>query len=130
MSQQVPSASPQPADSTPANLETAIRGYHAHIYFNQASKAAAWALKEEVGRRFTVSLGRFHERLVGPHPQWSIQIAFAAPVFSELVPWLMLNRQGLTIFIHPETGRDLADHSDHVLWLGPSDQLNIEMFKS
>jgi aromatic ring-cleaving dioxygenase len=39
-------------------------------------------------------------------------------VFGELIPWLSLNRAGLTVFIHPQTGDELADHTEHALWMG------------
>lgn len=38
----------------------------------------------------------------------------------------MLNRRGLTILVHPETGDDLADHSKHALWLGAVLPLDLE----
>src|SRR5215207_8429945 len=41
-----------------------------------------------------------------------------APQFARLLPWLMLNRDPLDVFVHPETGDDLADHRDHAMWLG------------
>jgi DOPA 4,5-dioxygenase len=41
------------------------------------------------------------------------------------VPWLTLNRQGLTVFVHAETGEAIADHTAHVIWLGDSRQLNL-----
>ncbi len=41
------------------------------------------------------------------------QIAFPTPLLKKFVPWLMLNRDGLTILLHPETGDDYTDHSAH-----------------
>ncbi|MFQ5938851.1 MAG: DOPA 4,5-dioxygenase family protein [Alphaproteobacteria bacterium] len=41
----------------------------------------------------------------------------------------MLNRDGLTVFVHPETGDDLADHLDHALWLGEKLELNLSVFE-
>jgi DOPA 4,5-dioxygenase len=46
------------------------------------------------------------------------QIAFAREVFDPFVPWLMLNRVGLCVLVHPNTGRALDDHVVHALWLG------------
>ena len=49
--------------------------------------------------------------------------------FGKVVPWLMLNREGLDILVHPTTGDDLADHTDHALWLGEKLELNIEFLQ-
>jgi aromatic ring-cleaving dioxygenase len=46
------------------------------------------------------------------------QIAFPAELLASFVPWLMLNRDDLTILLHPETGNDYADHTDHAVWFG------------
>jgi len=42
--------------------------------------------------------------------------------------WAVINRLSLTIFAHAETGDDLADHSAHVIWFGPSEPLNLSIF--
>ena len=36
-----------------------------------------------------------------------------------LLPWLMLNRDGLTILLHRGTGNDYADHSEHASGSAP-----------
>ena len=57
-------------------LDPAIVGsWHAHVYFNADSRDAAWALREQALAAFgdSIEMGRFHERPVGPHPQWSYQ---------------------------------------------------------
>ena len=35
---------------------------------------------------------------------------------------------GLTIFAHTSTGDDLADHTEHVIWFGKSEPLNLSIF--
>lgn len=107
----------------------AITGYHAHVYYDADSKPAAAELRDAIEARFEVQLGRWHDRPVGPHPQWSYQIAFTPEVFAQIVPWLALNRGGLTIFLHPETGDVLPDHRDHALWLGDKAELNLDALK-
>ena len=86
-------------------------------------------LRNRVAGQFDIKMGRWHEKLVGPHPRWSYQIAFEPSQFAELVSWLTLNREGLTVFIHPETGDDLVDHTDHTIWMGDMPDLNLEMFR-
>jgi DOPA 4,5-dioxygenase len=111
--------------SKPADL---IKGYHAHVYYDERSKPAATALREAL-EGFDVQLGRWHDAPIGPHPCGSYQIAFAPDLFAALVPWLALNRGGLTVFVHPETGDALADHSAHVIWLGDSRVLNLDALR-
>ncbi len=109
-------------------LETdAIKDYHAHVYYDAASKETAARLRAEVEARFEVTLGRWHDRPVGPHPRWSYQIAFETEIFGSLVPWLALNREGLVIFVHPNTGQDLPDHAQRAIWLGEKVELNLDV---
>jgi DOPA 4,5-dioxygenase len=99
----------------PVNIHDA---YHAHIYFGPETVEQARALALEAGRRFKVAVGRVHERPVGPHPAWSVQLAFARREFDELVPWLDEHRGGLDVFVHGVTGDDILDHTEHAYWLG------------
>ncbi len=103
-----------------------ITGYHAHVYYDAASKPVAAELREAIAARFDVSLGRWHDQPIGPHPCGSYQIAFRPEQFAALIPWLALNRRGLTVFVHPETGDVMADHTEYVMWLGESQELNLD----
>jgi DOPA 4,5-dioxygenase len=40
----------------------------------------------------------------------------------------MLNRDGLSVLLHPETGDDYRDHSAHAAWLGPALPLRLGVF--
>lgn len=106
----------------------AIESWHAHVYFDAASRDAAWAFRQTIEARFgaIIELGRFHERPVGPHPAWSYQIAFGPAQFDDIVPWLVLNHGALDIFLHPNTGDDLRDHRDSAAWIGKSYTLNLD----
>ena len=103
-----------------------IKGYHAHVYFDEATVEQARALRERVGEELDHAVGRFHEKNVGPHPRWSFQIAFEADEFGTIVPWLALNRKGLTVFVHGLSGIDIYDHTELVMWLGDSVELNLD----
>ncbi|MBV1790477.1 DOPA 4,5-dioxygenase family protein [Marinobacterium sp. D7] len=103
-----------------------IRGWHAHVYFDADSIDQARALCEQAAERFPdLKKGRVHEKPVGPHPDWSCQLAFRAELFEQVIPWLTLNRGGLTVFIHPITGFDLIDHRDRAIWMGSVRPLNL-----
>lgn len=45
----------------------AIKGYHAHIYFDADTIDQARALCEQAAQSFPLKMGRVHERPVGPH---------------------------------------------------------------
>jgi aromatic ring-cleaving dioxygenase len=97
----------------------AIGSFHAHIYFDgPAQREIAMALREQIGERFRVRLGNVHDRLVGPHARAMYQVSFDVASFGNFVPWLMLNRQGLTVLVHPNTRDERADHLVHALWMG------------
>jgi len=108
-----------------------IRDYHAHIYYDpKTTRQRAERLRERVAEAFPeAKLGRWHDELVGPHLRSMYQIAFPRALIGALLPWLMLNRDGLTILLHPGTGNDYADHSDHAAWLGDKLPLRLEVLK-
>ena len=103
----------------------AITGYHAHVYFDADTRDQADKLCKAAGEKFGLKVGRMHDKPVGPHPRGSCQLTVATERFAVVVPWLITNRKGLTVFAHAETGNALKDHTDHVLWLGPSEPLKL-----
>ena len=105
-----------------------IRDFHAHIYFDAEEIEKARALGDAAHRRFGVPVGHYHLKPVGPHPRGSCQLTVPPDQFGEFAQWLALNRDGLTIFAHANTGDDLADHTAHVIWFGKSEELNLAMF--
>lgn len=115
--------------ATPA-LES-IDHYHAHIYYDAQSRERAGALREKIAAAFPEAvIGRWHDEPVGPHPQSMYQVAFPVAMFASVMPWLMLNRDGLTILVHPGTGNGYADHTKHAAWLGGILPLRLDVFRS
>ena len=109
-----------------------IESYHAHIYYDPAStRDQAERLREGIAAVFPQAvLGRWHDKLVGPHPQSMYQVAFPTEMLAAFVPWLMLNRGGLTVLLHPETGNAYRDHTAHAAWFGAVLPLRLEAFKN
>ncbi len=108
-----------------------ISDWHAHVYFDAATRQQAWALRATIEAQLAgrMEMGRFHEKPVGPHPMWSYQLRIQAADFAHVVGWLALNHGVLDVFIHPNTGDDLRDHRDSALWLGRSHVLNLAVFQ-
>jgi aromatic ring-cleaving dioxygenase len=116
-------------DGHPEHDATRIEGYHAHIYYAPETRAVAERLRAAIGRSFAVRLGRWHDKPVGPHPISMYQVAFAVEEFERLVPWLMLNRAGLDVLVHPETGNDYEDHTAFAVWLGAPIPLKLDVLR-
>jgi len=108
---------------------SAITEYHAHVYYDVYNDAATREQAEKLcmaaGETFGVKVGRMHDKPVGPHPRGSCQLTVKTDQLADVLPWLVLNRRGLTVFTHAQTGNALKDHTDHVIWLGPSETLKL-----
>ena len=109
--------------------EPAIRDFHAHLYYDAEDVDRARAVAAAAVERFPqLAVGHFHLRPVGPHPRGSCQLTVPTTLFGDVAQWLALNRDGLTVFAHASTGDDRADHSQHVIWFGPSEPLDLSLF--
>lgn len=105
-----------------------ITDYHVHVYFDDTTVEKARRFCETARDTFGVTMGRMHEKPVGPHPMFSCQLSATPDQFAALLPWAALNRDGLIVFSHPSTGDPLADHRDHAIWLGTGLDLNLSIF--
>ena len=107
-----------------------IENFHAHVYYDApATRAQALTLCETAGQAFGIKVGRMHDNPVGPHPRGSCQLTIGRGQLEAVISWLVLNRRGLTVFTHAQTGNALKDHTDHVIWLGPSETLKLDQFR-
>jgi DOPA 4,5-dioxygenase len=103
-----------------------VHGYHVHVYYDQDSLPVARALRETLAANFPVELGRFSDAPVGPHPVSQFQVIFKTAAFQTVVPWLMLNRAGLDMLVHPLTDDMVDDHTIYAMWLGAPVALRLD----
>ena len=69
-------------------------------------------------KKFPVELDGFRDGPVGPHPIANVLVVFKPEEFEHVVPFLMLNREGLDVLVHPLTEDAVEDHSSFAIWLG------------
>ena len=103
-----------------------LKGYHAHVYFDAATRSIAERLRDTISSKFTVEAGAFSDEPRGPHPVPQFNVIFETPEFQNIVPWLMLNRGGLNVLVHPLTESNYDDHSTYALWLGTPVPLRLD----
>jgi DOPA 4,5-dioxygenase len=105
------------------------RGYHAHIYYDPNTKPKAAQLREVLLEKFKVEPGGFSDEPRGPHPISQFNVIFETSEFQDIVPWLMLNRDGLDVLVHPLTESSYDDHSKNAMWLGTPLSLKLDILR-
>jgi DOPA 4,5-dioxygenase len=103
--------------------------YHIHVYYEGAAKAVAQTVILQLSAEFSLIPGAFHDNPVGPHPVGSCQVTVGMAQFGQVMDWLARNRQGLTIFIHANTGDVMRDHIEHTIWMGKMMDLNLDILR-
>ena len=108
-----------------------IHGYHAHIYsHDEGERAKAAKLRQIFSANPDIRMGRWRDEPVGPHPFPMYQAAFSVELFPTILTWVMLNRDGLTVLVHPKTDDYVLNHREHSLWLGEKLKLNMAFLEA
>ena len=101
-------------------------GYHAHIYYDPArTRGIAERVCAAAEKQFRVENDGFRDEPRGPHPISNVLLVFKPDQFDHVVPWLMLNREGLDVLVHPLTLDAVEDHSGYAIWLGNPVELKL-----
>ena len=95
-----------------------IDGYHGHVYFTPETRTRAAELRETIAGTLGAECRELSDEARGPHPVPQFRFTFTNTQFQTVVPWLMLNRDGLDVLVHPLTDNSYDDHSRYAVWLG------------
>jgi aromatic ring-cleaving dioxygenase len=106
-----------------------IDGYHAHVYYDAETRPRAERLREEIAATLGVEVRELSDDPRGPHPVPQFRFMFTTAQFDTMVPWLMLNRQGLDVLVHPLTDNSYDDHSRYAVWLGAPVALKLNTMR-
>lgn len=119
-----------PSHVAASKVPASIKDWHAHIYFTPETRPAAERLRERLAAHYpTAVLGRWHDRNVGPHTRSMYQVLFPVDLYPCIIPFIALNREGLVVLVHPNTGRERDDHSLHAMWMGEVLAVDLNVLK-
>jgi aromatic ring-cleaving dioxygenase len=101
--------------------------YHAHIYYSDAERPVAEALRDQfaAGRPEVLFVGRMTDRGVGPHPIPQYEVHFRESSRPDVIA--AIDASGLRALVHPLTDDDLADHTTLAQWIGEPVQLDVSV---
>lgn len=103
--------------------------YHAHIYWHdQISRAIAVGMREHLDE-LGCSLGRIHDRPIGPHSLPMYQAAYHDLIKGDVEAFLADRSDGLSILLHDDTGNHVHDHTHGARWIGTPLDLDISFLK-
>lgn len=97
-----------------------IKGFHFHVYYSDDSRAKAW----ELFKCFPEA--RWYAKPLGPHTQPMFALEVASSHMEDVYKFMILNRDGLSVLIHPITDNELEDHTTSVGWLGTPVPLDLD----
>ena len=106
-----------------------IDGYHAHVYYDAETRPCAERLRKTIGATLGGEVRELSDEPRGPHPVPQFRFTFTTAQFENVVPWLMLNREGLDVLVHPLTESSYDDHSKNALWLGTPVPMRLEVLR-
>ena len=97
---------------------------HAHIYFDDAERAAATQLRDDFGRDPAILfVGDMTDGAAGPHPIAQYEVHFLGAAVPAIVA--KIEATGLRALVHPLTDDDLADHTTLAHWIGEPVELDV-----
>ena len=101
--------------------------YHAHIYWtDQISRSIAIGMRERLDE-LGCTLGRVHDRPIGPHPLPMYQAQYPDIIKHDVEAFLSDHAEGLSILLHDDTGHHVQDHTAGARWIGTPLPLDIEL---
>ena len=113
----------------PTTQPIKIDGYHVHVYYDTETRLRAQRLRETIASTLGVEVRELSDEPRGPHPVPQFRFTFSTAQFENIVPWLMLNRQGLDVLVHPLTDNSYDDHSRYAVWLGSPVALKLNTMR-
>jgi len=119
-------------------INTEIKEWHFHVYFyqnNEKSINKAYNLRNNIIKNIKegyfkiVPLERVNHKPIGPHIIGSYEVWVPKEYFWKSFSWFTLNRNDLSILIHPLTSQEKKDHKERSVWMGTPLPLDIDVLE-
>ena len=109
-----------------------ITGYHMHVYCELEQIPLAQSIHDLLmnEKPGIDGAGPVRNYPVGPHALPMFEAWFQPDAINKVLPWILKNRQGLSVLIHPLTGDDYLDHAESAIWIGNPLPINLEMLRT
>ncbi|MEK6541424.1 MAG: DOPA 4,5-dioxygenase family protein [Pseudomonadota bacterium] len=108
------------------------KSFHAHVYYSDAERPAAAALRDELMRLSIEAsdlhipyVGRMVDGPVGPHPIPQFELHFNEVSRAGVIA--IISAASLRALIHPLTDDDMADHTSLAQWIGDPVVLDLSV---
>ena len=98
-----------------------IRAYDVHIYFEPGTLQGfeARQLAEGLRAAFPDDTSKAYDvPVTGPHTKPNVEVVIDKKALGEVMQFLQMHREGLSVLVHPRTGDEEEDHLRSALWLG------------
>lgn len=92
--------------------------YYVYVYFDDVIFDQVYVFCEIVWDIFGVFMGYMYFCFVGFYFMGFCQLSVIFVKFVEFLLWVVLNRDGLIIFVYLSIGDYLVDYRDYVIWFG------------
>lgn len=103
-------------------IDSFVPSYHVHVYYDDSNLELIKEIRKHLWDLFSdnsfIQIGKMYDHPIGPHPQAQFVVAIHHTFLQFVFNFFMKNRQGLSVLIHPETGNEIKDHTDHLVWMG------------
>ena len=108
-----------------------LTGYHVHFYCRLEQMNLAQSIRDALLKEVSAieGAGSVRNRPVGPHTLPMFEAWFQPDALSEVIPWILQHRKNLSVLLHPITGDDYIDHTEHAMWIGEKVPLNLEVLR-
>ncbi len=105
-------------------------GFEAFVYVAPDQKDVGLGVKNSIAKLgFNLVIGAQADKAQDLHPTGYFRLDFDLDEFGIIVPWLMINRQKLSVLIVPKTKNRRADFKKHALWLGTPLPFDVSYLK-